>query len=206
MGFILKYPVYFTIAGILLLALILWLVFGNNSEDEKSKTPECPDSFTLDPVGGVPVFSGLVKTTFSKVGDKYYKQLSGGYGGASGQLPPQEITAEIFYSACKTYNSESAQPQKMKVGGVVRDSGVSRENSAKAEARNKAQVRVNELIAASRKQIGSGGGSSANFPVYYVGECYHSSIGGGPNAGKTAYCCLIMKEGVGSVGEACVIQ
>lgn len=101
--FFLKYK-YWIIAGVvLLLAVILYFVFRDTDESPKTDASGCPSSFTLDPVGGIPGISGLVRTTYSIVGEKYFKQVSGGYGGAAGQLPPQEISKNVFMRACEQY-------------------------------------------------------------------------------------------------------
>lgn len=96
----LKYKNYMIAAGILLLILIAYFAFGKNSDQEKPEVPECPNSFTLHPVGAL---AGFVSTAYSIVDGKYFKQISGEAMGASGQLPPKEITKDEFLAACKTY-------------------------------------------------------------------------------------------------------
>jgi len=104
--------------------------------------------------------------------------------------PPFDWYAEASKQV-KSSESQNAKAKTMARGGVV-----DKESPGIIAAKNKAKLKVNELVLASRKQIGGGMGQPTNFPVYSVGGCYHSSIGGGPNKGKTAYCCLILKDGV----------
>lgn len=105
--FFLKYRTWIIVSVILLIAVIIYFIFRDKNDSENTDTSGCPSSFTLDPVGSVPGISGIVKTNYAIVGDKYFKQVSGGYGGASGQLPPKEISKEVFMKACEQYKKNN---------------------------------------------------------------------------------------------------
>lgn len=95
----------YIIIGAIILALILGVSFSKKKGDEKGGNGGCPDSFSVDPAGAVPGIAGIVTTTYIHSDGKYYRQYSGGYGGAAAQFPPMLISKEVFMKACERYKA-----------------------------------------------------------------------------------------------------
>ena len=94
----------FIVVGIILIGVILYFVFGTDGDEEGDKpgASGCPSSFTIKPTSGI---AQVISTTYSALDGKWFKQISGGAFGASGQLPKQGISEAEFMDACKRYKT-----------------------------------------------------------------------------------------------------
>lgn len=87
------------IAVIVVVVLIIYFTRGNKSGNTTTNPNQtCPPTFVTH--SGI---LNLETVTYSSQNGKYYKQVSAGFAGFGGQLPPQEISKDVYDAACKGY-------------------------------------------------------------------------------------------------------
>lgn len=86
------------ISVIVVVGLIIYFTRGKSINTTTNQNQTCPSTFVTH--------SGLLNletVTYSSQNGKYYKQVSAGFAGFGGQLPPTEITKDVYDAACKGY-------------------------------------------------------------------------------------------------------
>lgn len=98
--YIVKNKVVFIIIAVVLL-VAAYLFWGRKGTTESDNGSGCPNSFSIATAGGI------ISNNYFVQDNKYYTQVQGGFAGASGSLPPKEISKEAYLKACEQYKTNS---------------------------------------------------------------------------------------------------